>query len=322
VAFSLHNPFDMKNSSIWQFSKTTFDQWYAHDPFQLAAALAYYTLFSLAPMVIILTGIVGLFFGTTAAENYILGALSGIVGPQSAQAVQEVARNASQEQGGLLATIVGFVLLLFGAGGVVGQLQHSLNSLWGVTARPELGWWAVIRARFFSYAMLLGIGFLLLVSLIASTVLSALSKYLGTLLPGADFLWHIVDLVVSFGFTVVLFAMIYKVLPDVHIEWRDVWIGATLTSLLFTVGKFLIGLYLGQSSVATTYGAAGSLVSVMLWVYYSALIFFFGAQVTKVYATEYGHGVAPTEYAVPKDDERERPATKESFERPSARRSA
>jgi membrane protein len=314
VAFSLHRPLHMKSSSIWKFTKTTSSEWYTHDPFQLAAALAYYTLFSLAPMVIILTGIVGLFFGSTTAETHILGALSGIVGPQSAEAIQEVARNASKQEGGLSATIIGFLLLLLGAGGVVGQLQHSLNSLWGVAARPDLGWWAVIRARFLSYAMLLAIGFLLLVSLIASTVLSALSKYLGTLLPGADFLWHVVDIVVSFGFTVVLFAMIYKVLPDVHIEWRDVWTGAILTALLFTIGKFLIGLYLGQSSIATTYGAAGSLVSVMLWVYYSALVFFFGAQVTKVYATEYGHGVAPTEYAEPKDEETQRAETKERLQ--------
>jgi membrane protein len=312
----------MKNSTIWKFLKTTFSEWYAYDPFQMAAALAYYTLFSLAPLLIILTGIVGFFLGSSAAESYIIGAISGIVGPQSGDAIREVGRNASNEEGGLLATITGFILLLIGAGAVVGQLQTSLNTLWGVKARTDRGWWAIIRARFLSYAMLLGIGFLLLVSLVASTVLSAMSKYLGGLLPGADFLWHIVDLVVSFGFTTALFAMIYKVLPDVHISWKDVWVGAALTALLFTIGKFLIGLYLGQSSTSATYGAAGSLVTVLLWVYYSALIFFLGAEVTKVYATEYGRGVAPTEYAEEKDASRESTGTPEKREPSTARRSA
>jgi membrane protein len=312
----------MKISTIWKFLKTTFTQWYAYDPFQMAAALAYYTLFSLAPLLVILTAIVGFFFGSSVAESYIIGAVSGIVGPQSGDAIREIGRNASQEGGGLLATIVGFILLLLGAGAVVGQLQTSLNTLWGVKARTDRGWWAIIRARFLSYAMLLGIGFLLLVSLVASTVLSALSKYLGGLLPGADFLWHILDVVVSFGFTTALFAMIYKVLPDVHISWKDVWTGAALTALLFTIGKFLIGLYLGQSSTAATYGAAGSLVTVLLWVYYSALIFFLGAEVTKVYATEYGRGVAPTEYAE-KDPAREKTDRPENLEGAAgARRSA
>lgn len=308
----MHRRLHVKTPAIWNFFKTTFQEWYAHDPFQLAAALAYYTLFSLAPLLIILTGIVGLFFGSATAEEYIVGAIAEIVGPQSATAIQQVGRNANSEDGGLFATIVGVVLLLLGAGGVVGQLQYSLNRLWGVIARPDRGWGAVIRARFLSYAMLLGIGFLLLVSLIASTVLSAMSKYLGSLLPGADFLWHIADILLSFGFTTVLFAMIYKFLPDVRIEWKDVWIGAALTALLFSIGKFLIGLYLGQSSISATYGAAGSLVTVLLWVYYSAVVFFFGAEVTKIYATEYGHGVAPREYAEKTDE----------FERSNARRPA
>jgi len=287
---------------LWRLIKISFQKWYADSPFQLAAALAYYTLFSLAPLLIILIGIVGLFFDSSTVESHIVGGISEMVGQQSAMAIQEIVRNANKEGGGLLATLVGFALLLFGAGGVVGQLQYSLNSIWGVTAKPDRGWWSVIRARFLSYAMLVGIGFLLLVSLVLSAVLSAMTKYLGEFLPGADFLWHVADIFISFGFITVLFAMIYKVLPDVHIALKDVWIGAALTSLLFTLGKFLIALYLGQASVAATCGAAGSLVTVLLWVYYSALIFFFGAEITEVYATEYGSGLTPAKFAEKIDD--------------------
>lgn len=281
----------------WHLLKTSFEQWYEDSPFQLAAALAYYTLFSLAPLLIILIGIVGLFFGAAAAEGYIVGALGGLVGPQSAQAIQEIVRNASQHGGGLFGTVVGVVLLLFGAGGVVGQLQFALNLIWGVKTKADSGWWPIIRARIFSYAMLLAIGFLLLVSLVVTTVVSAISGYLNELVPEVAVIWPIIDLAISFGLVTVLFALIYKLLPDAHIAWKDVWVGAALTSLLFSVGKFLIGLYLGKSTVASAYGAAGSLVTVLLWVYYSALIFFFGAEVTRVYATQYGSGLQPTALA-------------------------
>jgi membrane protein len=290
----------------WTLFKTAFVQWYNDGPFQLAAALAYYTLFSLAPLLIILIGIVGVFFGEFAAESYIVGAITGLVGPQSARAVQEIVRNASQQGGGLLATIVGIALLLFGAGGVVGQLQFSLNTVWGVKAQTARGWWPIIRARFLSYAMLLAIGFLLLVSLVVTTVVSAISEYFNQLVPVLAFVWPIVDVAVSFVLVTILFALIYKVLPDAQIAWRDVWIGAALTSLLFSIGKFLIGLYLGKSTVASAYGAAGSLITVLLWVYYSALIFFFGAEVTRVYATQYGSGLKPTEVAEKTEEGREK----------------
>jgi membrane protein len=206
-------------------------------------------------------------------------------------------RNASREGGGGTATVVGIVLLLFGAGGVLGQFQYSLNRVWGVKTKPDSGWWPVIRARFLSYAMLLVIGFLLLVSLVITTVLSAMTRYFAELLPAAAALWPIVDIVVSFMFVTALIAMLYKVLPDVHLAWKDVWIGSAFTAILFSVGKFLIGLYLGRGSISSTYGAAGSLVTILLWVYYSALIFFFGAETTRVYATEYGSGLHPTEIA-------------------------
>lgn len=287
----------IKKTGVWCLFKTAFDQWWAESPFQLAAALAYFTLFSLAPLLIIVTGIVGLFSGTETAQNYIFGGLADLVGEQSAKAVQEMALNANREGSGLFATIIGVALLLFGAGGVVSQLQSSLNKIWGVETKTRRGWWPIIRARFLSYAMLLAIGFLLLVSLAVTTVLSAVSEYFSHLLPGLAFIWPVLDVAVSFGFITVLFALIYKVLPDVHIAWRDVWVGATLTAFLFSVGKFLIGLYLGKGSVASAYGAAGSLVTLLLWVYYSGLIFYFGAEITRVYATQYGSGLQPTAIA-------------------------
>ena len=201
----------------------------------------------------------------------------------------------SQPQTGIIATIVGFVVLLFGAGGVVGQLQNSLNTIWGVAPKPGQGLGGFVRQRFISFAMILGIGFLLLVSLVVSAAVSGLAQLIGDFLVLA----YALDLLISFLFITALFAIIYKFLPDVQIQWGDVWIGAALTSLLFTIGKFLIGLYLGHSSVTSTYGAAGSLITILLWVYYSSLIFFLGAEFTQVYATQYGSGVAPAENAAP-----------------------
>jgi membrane protein len=287
----------VKVKALWNLLQKSFMHWYEDEPFQLAAALAYYTLFSIAPLLIILAGIVGLFYGTTEAQDYILGGLAGFLGEESAAAVQEMMRNASARGGGGWATLVGVVLLLFGAGGVMGQFQYSLNRIWDVKTKADSGWWPVIRARFLSYAMLLVIGFLLLVSLVLTTVLSAMTGYLGQIMPAAAALWPMVDILVSFIFVTALFALIYKVLPDARITWTDVWVGAAMTSILFSVGKFLIGLYLGKSGVSSTYGAAGSLVTILLWVYYSALIFFYGAEITRVYATEYGSGLRPTEIA-------------------------
>jgi membrane protein len=286
-----------KLTSIVSLLKPALWQWYNHNAFEMAAALAYYTLVSLAPLIIILIAIVGPFFGTAATENYIVGAIAGIAGEESARAVQAIVHNANQQGSGMLASVIGVALLLLGAGAVVGQLQQSLNVIFGVTPKPDIDWWAFLRARFFSYAMLLAIGFLLMVSLIITTVLSAITKYFAYLLPSLAAIWPAVDLVSSFALVTLLFALIYKILPDVHIAWRDALLGAALTSFLFSVGKFAIGLYLGRSSVAAAYGAAGSVVTILLWVYYSALIVFYGAEITQLYATEVGAGVAANELA-------------------------
>jgi membrane protein len=289
-----------QKKSLMNVGKQTITQWIEDEPFQLAAALSYYTLFSLAPLLIIVIAIAGFAFGRDAAQNQIVDTIQGMIGQESAQAIQEMIKNASEKPtAGIISTVLGIVALIFGAGGVVGQLQTSLNTIWGVTPKPGQGIWGFIRQRFVSFSMILAIGFLLLVSLVVSALLTGLTQWMGSLFGGTAVLAYGLDLLISFVFVTALFAMIYKFLPDVRIEWRDVWVGAGLTSLLFTIGKFLIGLYLGSSGVTSTYGAAGSLITVLLWVYYSSLIFFLGAEFTQVYATQYGSGVVPTENAQP-----------------------
>src|SRR4029078_9208365 len=199
----------------------------------------------------------------------------------------------------MISPVVGLVTLILGAGGVVGQLQTSLNTIWGVAPKAGQGVWGFLRHRFISYSMILGIGFLLLVSLVISAVVASLTQFIGALFGDAEIIAHALDLLFSFLLITALFAMIYKFLPDVRIEWRDVWIGAALTSVLFTIGKFLIGLYLGHSGVSSTYGAAGSLITVLLWVYYSSCMFFLGGDLTQVYASLYGSGVVPAQTSDP-----------------------
>jgi len=294
-----------QKKSVWILLKTTAMQWFEDQPFQLSSSLAYYTLFSLAPLLIIVIAIAGLVFGREAAQEQIVGTIQGMIGQQSAEAVQGMIQNASsQPKTGMIWAAIGVIALILGAGGVVGQLQTALNTIWGVEPKPGQGIWGFIRQRFVSYAMLLGIGFLLLVSLVVSAVAASLTQFLGSHFGGAEVLAHGLDLLISFLLITVLFAMIYKYLPDVRIEWRDVWIGAALTSVLFTIGKVLIGLYLGRSGVSSTFGAAGSLITVLLWVYYSGLIFFLGAEFTQVYATQCGSGVAPAANAESIDPQR------------------
>jgi membrane protein len=279
---------------MWQFLKKVISEWIEDEPFSLAAALSYYTLFSLAPLLTIAIAVAGFFFGQEAAQNQVVHTIQGMVGEESAKAIQDMIRNASEKPGsGIISTAISIVVLLFGAGGVVGQLQTSLNQIWGVAPKPGQGIWGFVRQRFISFAMVLSIGFLLLVSLVVSAVLAGISTWLSGVMGGMAIVGHALDIVISFGFVTLLFALIYKFLPDAKIHWKDVWIGAALTSILFTVGKSLIGLYLGSSGVTSVYGAAGSLITVLLWVYYSSLIFFLGAEFTQVYAAEYGSGVAP-----------------------------
>jgi len=265
--------------------RETFSQWIEERAPRMAAALAFYTTFSLAPVLIIAVAIAGLVFGRDAAEGKVVGEVQGLIGVSGAQSVQDLIENARRPVSGAFATVVSVITLLFGATGVVGELQDSLNTIWNVKSRPKGGLLAIVRTRFISFAMVLAIGFLLLVSLVLSTVLSALTRYAGQRLTALDSSVPMLDLCLSFAVITVLFALLYKVLPDARIRWRDVWAGAAIASLLFAVGKLGLSYYLGRSNVASTFGAAGSLVVLLLWVYYSAQIFLFGAELTQVATT-------------------------------------
>lgn len=288
----------MKPKVIVELLKETFKEWQEDKASRLAAALAYYTAFSIAPLLIIAIAIAAVVFGEEAARGGIEDQLRGLIGQQGAQAVEEMIKNSSKPAEGTIATIISVVFLLFGASGVFGQLQDSLNTIWEVAPKPGRGVMGFIKDRFLSFTMVLSIGFLLLVSLVLSAVLAGLNNVLGGMMPGLSFLWGLLNFLISFGVITLLFALIYRVLPDAKIAWGDVWFGAIITALLFTIGKSLIGLYLGNSSVGSTYGAAGSFVVLLLWVNYSAQILFFGAEFTQVYANKYGSRIVPTKNAV------------------------
>jgi membrane protein len=279
------------NNSI-ALSKTALNGWSDDNVPRLGAALAYYTVFSLAPLLIITIAIAGLAFGHTATESKIVETFHGLLGAQGAKSIEYLLKTASRPGAGIFATIVGVITILIGATGVFAELQSALNQIWGVRAIPGRTIKTAIRQRFLSAAMIMGIAFLLLVSLLVTTALTAVGTFLSDSLPGGVFLWHVVNFAVSLGVTAVLFGAIFKILPDVHIEWRDTVVGALLTAVLFTVGKLAIGLYLGNSS-ASVYGAAGSLLVLLVWVYYSAQIFLIGVEYTKAYALKRGAHLSP-----------------------------
>lgn len=279
--------------AIFDLLKETISEWQKDKASRLAAALAYYTIFSLAPLLIIVVAIAGFAAGRDAAMGLLDEQIQGLVGRESADFIQEMLKNTRQPEANLLASIIGVVTLLLGALGFFGQLKDALNTVWEVEPKPANGILNFLRSNFLSFTMVLGIGFLLLVSLVLSAILAAVSNFANGLLPGMEFLMQIVNFVISFGVTTLLFAMIYKILPDTDIAWRDVWVGAAITSLLFSVGRFLIGLYLGSSSIGSTYGAAGSMAVILVWVYYSAQLLLLGAEFTQVFARRYG-SFAPT----------------------------
>jgi membrane protein len=282
-----------------KLTKETVAEWSEDNVPLLAAALAYYTVFSLAPLLIIAIAIAGFFFGEEAARGEIIGQIQGFVGREGAEAIQAMIQNANRPgSGGTIATITGVIILLFGASGVFGQLQVALNTIWEVKPKPGNGIKSFLQSRFLSFGMVLVIGFLLLVSLVLSAVLAAIASYFGSLVPGLVIVGQVVNFIISFGVITVLIAAIYKFLPDVNIPWTNLWIGAGVTALLFNLGKFLLGLYLGSSSVGSAYGAAGSLVVLLIWVFYSAQILLFGAEFTQVYSKYRGLPIEPSKHAV------------------------
>ncbi len=279
---------------IFELFKDTFEGWNRDHAQRLGAALAYYTVFSLGPLLMIVIAIAGLVFGAEAARNQILGQIQGLVGQQGAQFIQSAIQSASRPRDSIIATIIGIATLLLGALGVFGQLQDALNAIWGVKPKPNRGLIkGLIQDRLLSFTMVLGTGFLLLVSLALSAALNAAIRYLGGMLPFSANILEGANFFVSFVIFTILFAFIFKYLPDAEIGWGDVWIAGLLTSLMFVIGNFLLGLYLGNSAIASSYGAAGSVIIVLVWVYYSAQILFFGAEFSKAFALHYGKGIVP-----------------------------
>ena len=300
--------------AMWVLIKSATQSWVNDYAPSMGAALAYYTLFSIAPLLLIVIALAGLVFGRDAARGEILGQLRGLMGEESARAVQAMLEAANQPGKGVAATVIGVVFLLIGATSVFVELQNALDRIWRVPVRiKSSGLWGFLRSQLLSLGMILCIGFLLMVSLVASAVLAAMSKGWGPMFAGWELLGNAINFSLDFAMTSTGFALIYKIMPRVHVSWHDVWIGAAVTSLLFTIGKFLIGLYLGKSNVMSSFGAAGSMVLVMLWVYYSAQIFLLGAEFTWVYADEYGSRknapeAQPAEGPVPtRNDECQRP---------------
>ena len=279
--------------------KQTFSEWLEDKAPQLGAALAYYTVFSLAPLILVLLAIVGLLFhNDPGAWNKLTEQMSAFLDKSGVEMVRNIAQKASHPSKGVLATVIGVLLALFGASGVFGQLQDALNSVWGVKAKPGGGIWVFLRSRFLSFAMVGGICFLLLVSLTLESVLRGFSHWVQSVMPGGIVVALVVYWIFDLAMVILLFAIIFKYLPDAEIQWRDVWIGATITAILFAIGKWALGLYLASGSAASAYGAASSLITLLLWVYYSAQILLFGAEFTQVYASEAGRGVKPDKYAV------------------------
>lgn len=295
----------MNFGQIKDLAVETFNDWNEDKAPRLAAALSYYTVFSLAPLLVIVIAIAGIFFGQSddQAQSQVIAQIATLVGQDTANAIGDLLQSASRPQLGSISGILGLIALLFGAAGLFGQLQDALNTIWEVAPKPNRGIWGVIRDRFFSFTMVLGTGFLLLVSLMLTAGLSAAGRYFVGDAYDQTLLWRVVNFAVSLLATWVLFALIFKIIPDVEIAWRDVALGAALTAVLFALGRWALGLYLANSATASAYGAAGSLVLLLVWVYYSAQILFMGAEFTQVYARRYGSKIVPSENAVPLSEE-------------------
>lgn len=266
---------------------------------RLAAALSYYTIFSIAPILIVVISIAALFFNAANARTEIIGQISQVVGSTGADAIGEILTNANQggSSGNILATLIGFATILVGATGLFAALQDSLNTIWGVEPKPDATILVMVKARVLSFVMVLGIGFLLIVSLVASVAVKAAADWLGTMLGGAEWIAPVLNVVLFLLLITAFFAMLFKILPDAKIQWKDVWIGAALTSVLFSIGKFALSWYLARPGTASAYGSAGALVVLLLWINYASQILFFGAEFTKVYANRFGSKIEPEAHA-------------------------
>lgn len=275
----------MTPDAVWQITKRAVAGWWADNVPRLGASLSFYTLFALAPVLIIAIAMAGLFFGEEAVRGEVVGQIRGLTGEQGARGVQALLEGASQPARSWTATGIGLLTFFIGATGAFLELQTAINGIWRVKPKENPGkWWKeLIMQRVISFGLVIAVGFLLLVSLVVSAGLSALNRYLGSAFPGVVTLWNALDVLVSLGVVTVLFALIYRVLPDVKLTWGDVWMGAVVTAGLFAIGKTAIGFYLGTSGIGSTYGAAGSVIVLLIWVYYSAQVVLLGAEFTRAW---------------------------------------
>lgn len=284
---------------MWEVFKNSFTGFGDDKVTKLSGSLAYYTVFSMGPLLIVIISLCGVFLGKDAIEGKIYGQLAGFVGADTAAQLQEIIKNASLAGKSKIAAIIGGITLLVGSTTVFAEIQDSINGIWGLKPKPKRGWLKMIQNRFLSFSVIISLGFLLLVSLSVSTIIDGFSVRLSNRFPDVTLVvFYIINLAITLTVTTLIFAVIFKVLPDATIKWKDVLAGAIATAILFMLGKFAISFYISKSNVGSTYGAAGSLVILLLWVYYSSLILYFGAEFTKAYAVKYGSKIYPNHYAV------------------------
>jgi membrane protein len=288
----------MHAAGLWTVLKRAFSGWWNDNVPHLGAALSYYTLFSMAPILVVAMAIAGLVFGAEAVRGEIVGQIDGLVGHEGAVALQAMLEGAAKPSSSLPATIIGVITFFLGATGAFLELQTALNAIWRVKPKASGSFLrALIIDRLTSFGLVVGVGFLMLTSLLVSAGLAAMHTYMGETFPGSAALWEGVNVIISLAVISILFAMVYKLLPDVELAWSDVWVGGLVTAGFFTVGKFLIGLYLGTSTLASSYGAAGSVIVLLVWVYYSAQVVLLGAEFTREYVKEFGRRPPPSEFA-------------------------
>lgn len=284
---------------IWKVLKETFKGFSEHKITKLSGSLAYYTVFSMGPLLVMIISLCGLFLKKEAVEGEVFGVLEGFVGQDTASQLQEIIKNASLAGKSKIAAIIGGATLLIGATTVFGEIQDSINSIWGLKAKPKKGWLKMLQNRVLSFSVIVSLGFLLLVSLTLSGIIEGISSALQARYPDiAVVVFYIINLLLTLVISAVIFAVIFKVLPDAKIRWRDVLAGAIVTAILFILGKFGISIYISQTRIGSTYGAAGSLVVLIVWIYYSSIILYLGAEFTKAYAVAYGDDIHPNDYAV------------------------
>lgn len=294
----------------WALFRDSFLSWYNRDPWRSSTVISYYTIFSLPGLGVIIINLAGYFYGTEAITSQISNQIEGAIGSDAAKTVERIIANAYTSEGLTLSSIFSIATLMFGATGVFYQVQQTLNMMWEVEPQPDQQFLKFLRDRLFSFGMILAIGFVLLVSLIVSSLISALSEWITASFFGVlDLILKLMDLSLSLAVITLLFAAIFKILPDVNIRWKDVWVGAFVSALLFVIAKFLLGLYFGVSNPGSVYGTAGSIILIMLWTTYSGLVLLFGAEFTRVYARRYGARIEPSEHAVSTRDPSEKRKT-------------